>query len=157
MVQMYNFLIATLLSLTQLTLVFASDSNTVLVEKNIGNLILFSDNQYSYQVDLNPFGSAKVYDEFQRIYNKDIKGLPEADRINFLWSSMWHLGFDGHYMEQFQEIVFLDCGDEFVSRLEKYINNESELKRNKTKLHLSKKVLEGLRLVKKYNSTIHNH
>ncbi len=95
-------------------------------------------------MDLNSFGSAKVYKEFLEIYNQKIKSLPMDYRINYFWTGMWHLSFDGHYMNELQELIIQDCGVKFIDRLQEYVNKEKKLKRYKSRLYLSEKVLEGL-------------
>jgi len=70
---------------------------------------------------------------------------------------MWHLDFDGHYMEKFQSLIIKDCGDQFISKLYEYINKEQKLKRDKSKLYLSEKVLAGLKLIKNKSKISPNH
>lgn len=122
------------------------DSNVI--ERSIGKLLISHDEKYSYQNDLNSFGSAKLFDEFYNIYEIEIKKLPKEERISFFWASMWHLDFGGHSMEQFQALVFDDCGGDYITRLEAYVAKESELKRDKSRLFLSEKVLLGLKILK---------
>jgi hypothetical protein len=116
------------------------------VENSLGKLLLSHDKKHSYQVDLNSFGSAEVYKEFIEIYNKTIKSLPVSYRIQFFWSSMLHLSFDGHYMEEFQKVIAQDCGKEFIAKLKEYVKKEKKLKRYRSRLFLSEKVLEGLKI-----------
>lgn len=52
-------------------------------------------------------------------------------------------------MEEFQEIVFDDCGDFFIEKLEKYVEIEREVKRSKSRLYLSEGVLADLVAMKK--------
>lgn len=132
----------------------SSNGKTVL-QRSIGELIISHDTRYSYQEGSNPFGSTINFDEFVKIYRKDIEKLKVDLRIQYFWFGMWHLGFGGHNMYQFQELIIHDCGDEFIQRLDEYITTESELKRDKNRLYLSGKVLQGLKnlkLVKKLKS-----
>jgi len=138
------FLFAVFLIISQSGYAIAASTDMEIVERNIGKLLLSHDEKFSYQNNLNPFGSAIMLDELVSIYNGDIRVLNKDARIKFFWSAMWHLDFDGHSMLQFQKLILKDCGDEFINRLEKYVNTEAELKRNKTKLYLSKKVLVDL-------------
>ena len=144
---MKNYIIVIVLLLSQWEGVIASPSNTEIIERSIGKLLLSHDQKFSYQNDLNPFGSAILYDELVKLFNSDIKSLPKEERVNFLWSAMWHLSFDGHVMMQFQMLVAEDCGELFVSRLQKYIEIESELQRSKSRLYLSQKVLSGIKAI----------
>ncbi len=119
-----------------------------MLENNIGKLLLLHDEKYSYQIDLNSFGAAEIYNDFLEIYNINIKLMPKKYRINYFWFSMWHLGFDGHYMVKFQELIMQDCGEDFIDKLQKYVSKEQKLKRYKSRLYLSKKVLEGLKMIR---------
>lgn len=121
------------------------------VENSIGKLIVLHDKDYSYQTGTNPFGSAKGYSEFIKLYNDKIKALSENHRVDYFWAAMWHLRLDGHSMEEFQKLIIADCGQSFISRLEYYIVTEQQLRRSKARLDLSKKVLAGLNLVRKRN------
>ena len=123
-------------------------SNSDILERNIGKLVLSHNQKFSYKNDLNPFGTAMIHDEFEKTFDSEIKGLPVEDRVKFLWFAMWHLNFDGHGMMEFQELVVKDCGEPFISRLEKYIETESKLQRSKGRLYLSKKVLVGIKQIK---------
>lgn len=146
---MIKILLIVLFTSTQLIYNVAFSGDTKVLESSIGKLLIFHDQKFSYQNDLNPFGSAIMYDEFVATYKDNIKGLKLEERVNFFWFAMWHLDFDGHSMEQFQMLITNDCGDNFIERLEQYVKKESELKRNKTRLYLSKKVLSGLKLNQK--------
>lgn len=145
---MKKILYFTLLNFFALWLCFAEDNSDRLINESLGKLLLLHDFKYSYQKDLNPFGGAEIYDEFVRQYDKKISKLPKKIQVDYLWSVMWHMDFDGHYMYQFQQLVMKDCGPEFIARLEGYIEKESKLNRNKTKFYLSKQVLAGLNLIK---------
>lgn len=148
----YFFLTAVVLSVFNFGIfqegAHAAEPSRNIIEESIGYLVLSHSDKYSYKNDLNDFGAAILFDEFLKIYQTNIENLDLDKRIDFLWSAMWHLEFDGHYMEEFQKIVYLDCGESFIKRLEVYIQNESKLKRNGSRLYLSKKVLAGLKLLK---------
>lgn len=118
------------------------------LKTSIGELMLLHDAKHSYQKDLNSFGSAEVYERFIEIYHQKIKNLPLEYRIDFFWAGMWHLSFDGHYMNEFQEVVMTDCGKKFIDRLQEYVRKEKKLKRYKSRLYLSEKVLEGLMMIR---------
>lgn len=118
------------------------------LNNSIGKLLILHDKKFSYQNDLNSLGSAEVFMLFEKEFHQHIANLPLTYRIDYFWSSMWHLSFDGDYMSQFQQIVYFDCGDEFILRLTKYIKIETELNRSKKRLYLSKKVLGGLLLIR---------
>lgn len=129
--------------------VFSESSNHMdILKKNIGELVLSHNKKFSYENDKNPFGGDIVFSEFKGIYQKNIKKLDERYRVNFFWFAMWHLDFDGHAMLEFQKLIKKDCGNAFIEKLERYIKVESQLNRNKSRLFLSKKVFEGLRLLK---------
>ncbi|WP_028582148.1 hypothetical protein [Desulfogranum japonicum] len=119
------------------------------LEECIGRLVVLHDENFSYQKDDNPFGSAILYDDMVDLYINHVKKMPEYDRVAFFWFAMWHLDFDGHYMELFQELVYEDCGDVFMNKLEKYIEKEKQLQRSKSRLYLSEKVLAGLIITEK--------
>ena len=125
-----------------------SENNNLKLENSLGQLILLHSKKFSYEDDLNPFGSAQIYEEFLQLYETKIKTLPETERINYFWGSMWHLDFDGHYMAEFQALVMNDCGEGFIKKLEDYLEKERELQRYKSRLYLSERVLSGLRLLK---------
>ena len=145
--KMKIFIIFLMVALIQIPLAYSS-SYDELLESSVGKLLLLHDKKHSYQVDLNSFGSAEVYKEFLEIYNREIKSLPKDYRINYFWAGMWHFGFDGHYMSEFQELIMQDCGKEFIDRLQEYVNKEKKLKRYKSRLYLSEKVLEGLKMIR---------
>ena len=119
-----------------------------LLENSIGKLVLLHNKMFAYTKDKNPFGSAKVFVEFQSMYEQHIKHLDTEERVNYFWFGMWHLDFDGHYMMQFQRMIHKDCKEAFVERLNHYIQVESELDRNKSRLFLSQQVLKGIKLLK---------
>lgn len=127
---------------------FSSQHGKVL-EASIGKLVALHDTLFSYQNNSNSFGSAEVFVLFEQEYKKNIKTLPVEYRIKYFWASMWHLNFDGDYMEQFQEIIYSDCGELFLIKLQKYIAIENELKRDKAKLYLTSKVYSGLMLIER--------
>ena len=145
---MKSMIVAMMLTTSLSGCAAASSGEATVVQNSIGKLLLSHDEKYSYQNDLNPFGSAVIFDEFIEVYNKNIKGLKKEERLKFFWSAMWHLDFDGHYMFQFQKLILDDCGEEFIKKLEDYIKKETELQRNKTRLYLSEKVLAGLNSIK---------
>ncbi|MES9969874.1 MAG: hypothetical protein ABW092_07540 [Candidatus Thiodiazotropha sp.] len=125
----------------------ASTTDGSVVEQKIGQLIISHDQMFSYENDDNPFGSTMLYDQFVKVFNSDIKLLSKDDQVRFLWSAMWHLDFDGHSMMQFQTIIAQNCGEEFIEKLEGYVKIENELQRNKSRLHLSEKVLFGIKKI----------
>lgn len=118
------------------------------LEISIGKLIILHDRQASYIEGDNPFGSAKAFLLFKEEYESTISKKSESLRSDYFWFSMWHLGFDGDYMKQFQEIVYHDLGDHFINRLQMYVDKESEFNRSKRKLFLSRKVLHGLKEIR---------
>lgn len=123
----------------------SSGNEAGIVERAIGRLVVLHDKSFSYENGDNPFGAAIVFEEFKSIYEGKISRLSTANRVDFLWAAMWHLDLDGHLMMQFQEIVVKDCAEDFIDRLEGYVEKESELGRHKDRLHYSVKVLIGLR------------
>jgi hypothetical protein len=135
-----------LITINQTPLAYSSSYDETL-ENVMGNLVLLHDKKHSYQTDLNSFGSAEVYKKFIEIYNQKIKSLPIDYRINYFWTGMWHLSFDGHYMSEFQQLIMHDCGKKFINRLQEYVNKEKKLNRYKSRLYLSEKVLEGLKMI----------
>ena len=141
-----KLLVTLLFVLAHVGHVFASDDK-FMVQNSVGKLVLFHDSKYSYQKDLNSLGSVEVFRELLKVYDKNIKNLPIPRRVDFFWSSMWHLELDGHSMVEFQKLVMKDCGEAFMKRLQIYIDKESELKRNKLRLSLSRKVLLGMKLI----------
>jgi hypothetical protein len=118
------------------------------VNRSIGALLVTHDQMNRHEGGPTAFAGKKLYQEFIRAYESDIKELPEEERFRFLWAAMWHLGFDGHLMEEFQQLVLADCGDLFAERLVSYVKAESELQRNKTRLYLSEKVLAGMTMAR---------
>ncbi len=119
--------------------------NEGVVERSVGALLISHDRKYSHDGGVNEFAGPMLYEEFQQVYDSKIRPLPEEERLQFLWAAMWHFGFDGHLMEEFQELVLDDCGDQFIDRLQRYVEVETELQRNKPRLYLSEKVLAGLK------------
>ncbi len=119
------------------------DSSDVL-EVSIGKLVSLHDRHASYARGDNPFGSAKTFVLFKELYVYVVSKESESVRSDYFWASMWHLGFDGDYMKQFQEIVYQDLGEKFIDRLQNYVDKESKFSRSETKLFLSQKVLLGL-------------
>ena len=134
----------------QTACVSPSRSNEEVVDRSIGALLISHDRKFSHDGGPTAFAGEELYEEFQRVYESKIRPLPDAERLRFLWAAMWHLGFDGHPMEEFQRLVLDDCGDIFVDRLERYVKAESELQRDKSRLHLSMKVLAGLKWAKSH-------
>lgn len=136
------------LSLTYSGIAFSVTNNETL-EISIGKLVLLHDKLFSYENDSNPFGAAEAFILFEQEYTNNIKTLPVEYRIKYFWASMWHLDFDGEYMERFQQIVYSDCGEAFLVKLNKYLSIESKLKRNTTRLYLTDKVYLGFRILRK--------
>ena len=132
-----------------------SPKDKAVLERAIGEILLFHNEKLSYQNGVFGFAIDRIYNEFFETYNAKIKGLPVEDRISFFWFAMWHLEFDGHVMMQFEKLVEKDCGDQFIAKLEKYIETESKLQHYKRRLHLSKQVLIGIKHIreirKKFN------
>lgn len=127
-----------------------ADSNVV--ETAIGKLVVSHDRKFSYSQGDNTFGVEKLYQEFESIYQNQISQLPIEDRLDFFWSSMWHFGFGGHAMYQFQNLIANDCGTEFLSKLQSYIAKEEEFQRDKSRLYLTKKVHSGLEeIIERHN------
>ena len=127
----------------------ASSSNAIdpaeTVQQAVGELVISHDKNASYLEHDNPFGSAVLFEEFIILYHAKIQGLSLEHRVNFLWAVMWHMDFDGHSMLEFQKIIANDCGVEFLSRLERYIDKEVQLSRNRSRLFLSQKVYVDLK------------
>ena len=123
----------------------------IIVEQSLGKLIVSHDRKFSYSIDDNSFGGELLFREFEEVYHRKIKLLHEKNRLDFLWASMWHLGFDGHAMFEFQTLILSDCGQNFIKRLESFIQKEEEFSRDKSRLYLSKKVLTGLINIKNSN------
>lgn len=129
---------------------YSSDESKLLQDRSLGKLISLSDKMHSYEDGSNnPFGSRDVFFLLEAEYESTIKNLPLDNRVNFFWSSMMHLSFDGEYMHRFQEILYADCGGYFIAKLEAYILKEEELQRNKGALYLSKKVYKNLSAMKR--------
>jgi hypothetical protein len=119
------------------------------VAGSLGKLILLHDAMLSYKNGPVAFATDRFYyEQFLPEYQEKITGLAVESRVDFFWSGMWHLGFDGHVMEEFQSLILQDCGDEFVVRLQSYISQERELGKSSSRLQLAEKVLAGLQLVK---------
>ena len=152
---MKKLLIVMFILLSQCGNAIASPKERAILERAIGELLLSHDQKLSYQNGPVGFAGQIISNEFFEAYDTRIKGMPVEDRVNFLWFAMWHLGFDGHLMMEFEKLVEKDCRDQFIERLEKYIKTESKLKHSKDRLHLSKKVLVGIKHIKemrkKYN------
>jgi len=120
------------------------------VGSSVGKIILLNDSLVRYEKSpTNPLGAAEAFLLFKSEYENKIKKLSVESRMNFFWSIMWHISLGGGYMEEFQEIVFDDCGDFFVEKLEKYVEIEREVKRSKSRLYLSERVLADLVAMKK--------
>jgi len=131
--------------LLQAACALASAGSEEIVDRSIGALLISHDAMFRHDGGPAAFAGEKLYQQFRKAYEAEIKGLALEERFRFLWAAMWHLGFDGHAMEEFQELVLKDCGDLFIERLENYVKAESELQRDKSRLHLSQKVLAGMK------------
>lgn len=142
---MKKLLIVMFILLSQCGIAIASPQEKAVLERTIGELLLSYDQKSSYQNGPVGFAGQIISNEFFEAYNTKIKGMSVEDRVSFLWFAMSHLHFDGHLMMMFEKLVEEDCGDQFIARLEKYIKIESELQRDKRLLHLSKKVLVGIK------------
>lgn len=90
---MRKTLFVLLLTTVQLGCATDSSNDMELVALGIGKLLVSHDEKFSYQHDLNPFGSAIMFDEFVGIYNNEIKELNKDARIKFFWAAMWHQYF----------------------------------------------------------------
>lgn len=120
-----------------------------ILERSLGKVILNADlhTRYEYS-DTNPFGNAQAFVEFKKQYQKNIKNISVNLRVNYFWSALWHLGLQGGQLSQFEELVAMDCLDEFIEKLEQYVKIETNMQRNKTRLHLSSIVLDDLKRLK---------
>jgi hypothetical protein len=119
------------------------------VAASLGKLILLHDGMLSYRNGPVAFATDRFYyEQFLPEYEEKIKGLAVESRLDFFWSGMWHLGFDGHLMEEFQSLILQDCGDEFVARLQSYVSQERDLGKSSNRLQLAEKVLAGLQMAK---------
>ncbi len=126
----------------------ATPNSKEILERSIGELILVHNQLLSYEEGPMAFSIDYIYAEFHDIYQTEIKQLPLENRINFFWFAMWHLDFDGHVMMEFQKLVYMDCGKEFIKKLEGYIKTETKLNHFKGRLYFTKKVLTGMNLIK---------
>jgi hypothetical protein len=124
--------------------VCASSANRDILESSVGKILLSHDKMFRYASEDSGFNHVVLYDEFSNIYKENIQSLAIGERIEYFWFAMWHLNFDGHIMMQFQELLIKDCGNEFILKLKDYIDKESVLIRNKSRLKYSKKVLREL-------------
>ena len=117
------------------------------IETNLGKLILMHEKAISYEKGPNLFGSGPVFGEFLQVYDEQIGSMATKDKVEFLWAAMWHLDFDGHYMEQFQQIVMTDCPQEFKYKLGVFIEWESQKRSETPRLRKAAKVLRGLEIL----------
>ena len=117
------------------------------VEKGMGQLIFLHDQLASYEHGENPLGSAKVFILFKDQYDNHVQHLSAEQRRDYFWSVMWHLRFGGHYMTDFLHIVYDDCGDIFIQKLEHYIQKERELKRSVSRLEYAVRIREALQII----------
>ena len=117
------------------------------VEKGMGQLIFLHDQLTSYEHGENPLGSAKVFILFKDQYDNHVRHLSVEQRRDYFWSVMWHLRFGGHYITDFLYIVYDDCGDIFLEKLEHYIQKERALKRNVSRLEYAVRIREALQII----------
>lgn len=116
------------------------------LELSVGKVILSVDSYLRYDhSDTNPFGIAQAFVTFKEEYQKNIKTLSVDHRVNYFWAGLWHLGLQGGYLTEFEELVLRDCANEFIKKLEHYVQIDEKLQRNKTRLMLSKIVLNDLK------------
>jgi hypothetical protein len=113
-------------------------------EVSIGKLVSAHDRERRYDKGDGSFGSSMIFAQLEKEYRVNVQTLPLDARVDFFWSSMWHLGFDGDEMAQFQDLLLADCGDAFIGKLEAYVAREKEFRRNASRLHLSEMVLKAL-------------
>jgi len=120
-----------------------------ILERSVGKIVLSVDSYLRYDhSETNPFGIAQAFVTFRDEYNKNIKPLSVENRVNYFWAGLWHLSLQGGYLTEFEELVVNDCANEFVEKLSHYVGIEEKLKRDKTRLALSKIILSDLKRLK---------
>ncbi len=127
------------------------DSSSVKrLETSVGKVLLSFNSHVRYDYSKsNPFGIAEPFSLFKKEYDENIKNLPVDYRVDYFWFALWYMGLQGGFMTEFQDMVAKDCLDEFVNKLEQFVSVESNLQRNKTRLRISKLVLNDLKRAKK--------
>ncbi|WP_444930503.1 hypothetical protein ACJJIF_01565 [Microbulbifer sp. SSSA002] len=122
-----------------------AEEDRYIAEYSLGRLIFYHDQLVSYKDGgTNPFGTDKVYFEFEKEFEKAIRHLPENIRVDFLLSVFWHLGFHSSNQVEFQKLILSDCPEAFKERLKIFIDKESHLLRNERRLSRAKSLLNGL-------------
>lgn len=127
------------------------DAQHTVLEASLGRLILLHDRKHSHEDGVHPYWPFKIYQEFEKTFERDIKGLPVGQRVRFLWAAMWHLGFDGEPIQEFKRLVLRDCGDEFMAKLQKHISAGRDLNRGRYRLQLSETILRELRYMRQHS------
>lgn len=134
------------------SLSFADEiNNRDLLERSVGRLVLHGDIVYLHQNGFDGFRYSP-YLLFQEEYENYIKILPAEDRVLFFWATLWHLRLDGEYMESFIDLAYKDCGQIFIKKLEKFIDEEDSLAKQRTwRYELATKILYRMRQLQESN------
>ncbi len=117
------------------------------IEKGMGQLIFLHDRLTSYEEGDNSLGVAEVFILFKKQYMKNIRHLSEEKRIDYFWSALWHLRFDGHYMGEFLDIVHEDSGSAFLKKLDHFIEKERELDRSISRLEYAIRIRQAFKMI----------
>jgi hypothetical protein len=140
-----RFFLVLLLALFQVGCASSGVSEEKRLQRSIGSLLLYRDETFSYRkAEPTRMEHLMVFDAFRETYRDDIKDLSEEYRVQFFWTALWHIRFDGHTMHEFQRLVLEDCGDSFVKLTERYVSLASNIKSDKRHHFLMKAVLRDL-------------
>ncbi|WP_308366730.1 MULTISPECIES: hypothetical protein [unclassified Microbulbifer] len=149
---MKNYIISVITSIAALAPLWVdagegkSPTEMSTLQSSIGKVILSADSYLRYDhSDTNPFGISQAFVIFKDEHQKNIKTLPVDQRVDYFWAGLWHLGLQGGYLTEFVELVSLDCADEFIKKLERYVKMEEKLQRNRTRLAIAKTILNNLK------------
>lgn len=108
----------------------AKDTERGRTLRSIGYLIAERDTTRSHKHQYDAFGAGPVSSEFKRIYEDSIAKFGCENRVDYFWSSMWHIGFQGGPLNLFLDTVDSDsCLPAFMKRLRNYLDTAKKIGR----------------------------
>ena len=123
----------------------ADVDETAMLHQIIGELIVETDSATSHVHGPNAFGSGPVSSRYKWHYQTSVVHMSEIHRVEFFWSGMRHLGFQGGTMDLFLDLVRNDSAiGAFKERLYRYITTAEEIDRITPGVENARKVLKAL-------------
>lgn len=108
----------------------ATTNEHSVVANSVGRVILVHDRVWGYQDDSYQTGGYVISKKLESEYAEHIKSLPVKNRVEYFWSISMHVSLDGSFLEDFLLLLKKDCGKEYISRIDSFLNESKKLKIN---------------------------